>query len=914
MLDIVQEQLIPKYREFHSDLLYHQDDAFLFGPFAWGRFCEAILQQGPPWDEQDRIVAAALNQLNDYLGYRPIPILEGHKIEPYPHERLRPVPVYVREAGVAAGRYHDVVTCALQILRDSDQSLREASCFAPEVLEELAVDPRAYDFDHPVNKRPNYHFGQWDPHRIDNKGRYTRYIIQQVSLDALMARIDDRPAHPHDELVFEAAAVLAGTMLMAAGVSGSGPQTWDSSVTLASLVPRIAAYRDIFYEQLLHNMSGPHVERLRQESIELHQPFGGARQHLNAQLSHRRAMQLAHVHLAQVFARIGYLEAAKRQAAMVPVAAARIQCRIDCRLTAGQQALERGNMHEALDHLNLIRDLLRKGIECGAIVDPWNILGFDGNFSLFPAMENSVHDHRVDDLLGTMDRIFGLYARVWSESAAADETEICDRAGKEYEEVCQWWHQFAVHEVASVQSPPALELYHAARVVADALNRWHRGGATTGDVKFWSPYVDMFDSPKAYALAVEALLEKDDFVSSMSLLVHWLSKAPEVSLEGGNTSFHMLGRMWLNNLIARLLNNDEASPPFSLVRKFLDYLEANANEYWSVPQFRLASGGSTGSQRKPRMGDPRDTESAKHNDEDGEEEEEENHRTDGSDGLYSAAYEDVVYQDSTDDGVEGPVFDFDHSTEEELEAESERIVDRLAFLDTIARLWRTASVACVALVRKYDNLRNDLERVTAALDAWKTQARRMRNELSRLLEMLHEHPLVASGISHESMVQYDRRRLVKETLMEQIMATAVEMNDSLRFILGARRSIPGQESWDDTQDNAPEVSADIHVEDRQIAHLIAAAIQGNIEQARGDCSQLCQDWSNKKILYVPLAKGGSPIAIVEARVRQKALENQLIWLPRMGLFTEARELMDVARAMERNVPIGPGAVTQFDEV
>jgi len=34
--------------------------------------------------------------------------------------------------------------------------------------------------------------------------------------------------------------VLAGTILMAAGISGSGPTAHDSSTTLSSLIPRIA--------------------------------------------------------------------------------------------------------------------------------------------------------------------------------------------------------------------------------------------------------------------------------------------------------------------------------------------------------------------------------------------------------------------------------------------------------------------------------------------------------------------------------------------------------------------------------------------------------------------------------------------------------------------------------------------------
>ena len=42
-----------------------------------------------------------------------------------------------------------------------------------------------------------------------------------------------------------------GTILMGAGVSGSGPNYHDSTVTLSKLVPRIARYRDGFYQRLL---------------------------------------------------------------------------------------------------------------------------------------------------------------------------------------------------------------------------------------------------------------------------------------------------------------------------------------------------------------------------------------------------------------------------------------------------------------------------------------------------------------------------------------------------------------------------------------------------------------------------------------------------------------------------------------
>jgi hypothetical protein len=68
------------------------------------------------------------------------------------------------------------------------------------------------------------------------------------------------------------------------------------------------------------------------------------------------------------------------------------------------------------------------------------------------------------------------------------------------------------------------------------------------------------------------------------------------------------------------------------------------------------------------------------------------------------------------------------------------------------------------------------------------------------------------------------------------------------------------------------------------------------------------------LLYVPLAKGGDPHSIVAARTRQRAIQDLLAWLPRQGLLVESCQMIEVAREMERKNPVGPGAVTEFDEL
>jgi len=88
-------------------------------------------------------------------------------------------------------------------------------------------------------------------------------------------------------------------------------------------------------------------------------------------------------------------------------------------------------------------------------------------------------------------------------------------------------------------------------------------------------------------------------------------------------------------------------PPRQLVRKFFDFLEANADEYWSAPDFTLL----TAVERTEH-----ETAGTLPGEDDAEEEE----------SLFSAAYEDVVYTDSTDDGVDGELFDTGDTTTDEL--------------------------------------------------------------------------------------------------------------------------------------------------------------------------------------------------------------------------------------------------------
>jgi hypothetical protein len=498
------------------------------------RVVEAVLSQGPPWSDASRIVAGALKHLNDFLGHRPVAVLEtGQQMQPYPHERFRPVPLFIKGAGAAAGRYRELVAGALEILAEIPGDILSSAYFDMSLLDELALDVRAYDHAHPVYKRTNYTFGEWDPHCLDVSGRYRRFVVRAVILDALrdwIAQADDVPA---DEQFREASAVLAGTMLMASSVSGSGPDTHDSNVSLTWLLPKIARQRDAFYSRLLQTMKGKHADRLRREAQVKQQPFGRIRQHLNLYLAHYGCRQMQRAHLAYLFARMGYAAAAREQAAIIPAAATRFETEIQLRMTLVQFDLDRGEIAGADRRIAEVEEFLLRGIDCGALVDPWNVLGFQGQFPLFMAREDSVSDPRVDKLLGVMEQIFNVYSRLVCEAAAAGEQVLCQAISARFRRMAEFWDKFATTTVSDLVPVFGGDSYESAVRVTQALAAWHREGEAAGDIAFWKRHVEEFQSPRAYAIVVDLLLRKKDALAAMNLLIQWLSQSQTVPLEAG---------------------------------------------------------------------------------------------------------------------------------------------------------------------------------------------------------------------------------------------------------------------------------------------------------------------------------------------------------------------------------------------
>ncbi len=883
VLELVWNGVLPAYLQHHRDLLFHQTGPELFQPFFVGRVCEAVLAEGAPWDEPERIVPNVLARLNDYLGYRPLPVLHNkRRNEPYLHERCRPVPLYIAGAGVALGRYQELITRALELLRSLDPSLLQSAGSIRTCSTSWRSTP-GIRLQSPCEQAAELPlFGMWDPHVIDGRGFYRRFVVQT---DA--ARIAARTGRG-----VAAADRARGTPRRsgrrprrhdAHGQRHHGQRTecHDSTVTLSTLLPIIAGYRDEYYRSVLDRMQGPHAERLRNEIKSLRQPFAGARQHLNAQLARRRALQMQHVHLAILFARLGYPQSALQQADIIPAVSARMTCQLYCLLTSGWHAASAGQVAKAAEYLPQIETLLKRAINCGAVVDPWSILGFGGQFSLFPAVENAVPDLRVDELLDLMEQVFALAARAWHLAAVGEDEALRARISASFRRLSEWWDQFATTTVEGIKAISGRASYVAAVHVADALRAWHLAGSAAGDIAFWRGHADQFDSPQAYARVIEALLEKRDLASAAGLLMHWLSQAEQLPLEEGMFSFHALAQQWLALAIDVSSGAIEvpapkagapARPPFT-IGKFFGQLEANADTFGEPPELLL------GGKRVTRDDDD---DLFRPTDDDDDED-------DNSSELYGAAYDEMIYRDSTRDGNDSSLQDSGSSpTDYEMETESRRITARLAFLTTQARLWKRAL------------LRHPLEKARWQLSAetladWLAQARKTRRKLSQLAHAIERQPLAPTSAEHEALVEYDRRRMVKESLLERVIATSVVTAEAelfLRAVLTDESAGRDFDAADDEVGRTRALGAD--------GRALAGAAPERYRRSTQALAVVPAAIRRQPLLYVPLAKGGDPRRIAVARSMQQTMRMLLAQLPRLGLLREACQLIQTARAMERD--------------
>jgi len=105
ILNLVFEDFLPAWLLHHRDLFYHQSRNSLFNSFLTARVIETIAAQASQSDSPNQIISNSIAFLNDHIGHRPVATLTSQKIEPYANEWVRPIPIYIKDAGICLGKY-----------------------------------------------------------------------------------------------------------------------------------------------------------------------------------------------------------------------------------------------------------------------------------------------------------------------------------------------------------------------------------------------------------------------------------------------------------------------------------------------------------------------------------------------------------------------------------------------------------------------------------------------------------------------------------------------------------------------------------------------------------------------------------------------------------------------------------------
>jgi hypothetical protein len=220
-------------------------------------------------------------------------------------------------------------------------------------------------------------------------------------------------------------------------------------------------------------------------------------------------------------------------------------------------------------------------------------------------------------------------------------------------------------------------------------------------------------------------------------------------------------------------------------------------------------------------------------------------------------------------------------------------------LSTVAQLWQIAAryVALEGIGKEPGS--TDLE----PLLGWLKTASERQAALLSLLDEVQDCPVPEPLGSYESVVEYDRRRNVKELLLQRVIGTC--LNTSMAIGTMESSLGPAGEPFSTGKRPAWEPIA------IQLEH---ALLGGDVAASRLLLGPFLKSFEDEPLLFRALADGGAPRQILQVRLAQAVLRALVTNLPRVGLLRETYQLLAAARRMEQTHALQGRGVTEFNNL
>src|SRR5262249_39555051 len=162
-----------------------------------------------------------------------------------------------------------------------------------------------------------------------------------------------------------------------------------------------------------------------------------------------------------------------------------------------------------------------------------------------------------------------------------------------------------------------------------------------------------------------------------------------------------------------------------------------------------------------------------------------------------------------------------------------------------------------------------------------------------LLDGLHDLKIPEPVGGFEDVMDYDRRRMLREQLVDTVIESCLEVSRAARTlgsIQAAHEGPPASEQPSGRK--APRSESDWEPFALQ---LEAALGKADVAAIRRILPGFIEKFQAQPLLFVPMSAGGHPRQILASRQAQSMLRFLLERLPRFGLIRETYHLIKLAR-------------------